>query len=527
MVAISTQLLMAASLDVALHYLCQKSMSSFSLLLWFLPIMPAVAILCVIYGVLVYPKYVSPYKDMIALPNKHWLWGTYAEYGEHNYEQAEYMEKLYPGQAFTRFHGPLGSDYIMAQSVEAHLQVLQTHAYKFVKPTFVSRGMKAIIGNGLFFAEFEDHKVQRRIITPAFTHSHVKSFVPAFMNKIRMVYNIFDDYTKDGPAVFKQVPIFLRLTLDAIGEATFGVNMHAIDDENNELLSAYHRLSTPSDDPFFFLCNGFIPGFRYLPLASNRRMRQAKKVFRENCRAVLMQKVNKVSEMKVEGKDRDILSILLRDSEHNWTIDEIENQIMTFLLAGHETTTGALTWTLWALAKHPEVQEKLRQEVRAAFPGGIDDMNSADAVESLKYLNNVLREGLRVHPPLPIAVREAAENIAIENTFIKKGTVVQISIALLNKSPKLWGPDAEEFKPERWDTHPAEHAYGFSTFLQGARACIGRRLAEVELKCILAAFVAKYKFEMTSPDQTVMTDFVVTAKPLDGLPLKVTRLEGW
>ncbi|KAK9350003.1 cytochrome P450 [Lipomyces doorenjongii] len=527
MVALYTQFLIATGVDIGLHYSYHMPMTMKSIVVCLLAIAPIVTVLCVLYGALIYPRYFSPYKDMVALPKVHWLWGTFAEYAQGKFDQAEYMEKHYPGHAFTRFHGPLGSDHIMAQSVEAHIQILQVHAYKFVKPWFVSRRMKPIIGNGLFFAELEDHKVQRRIMTPAFTYGHVRSFVPIFMEKIRLACTIFDLYTKDGPAVFNQNPIFARLTLDAMSEATFGVNMHALDDENNELVSAYRKISTTADESILVTCSGFIPGFKYLPLPRNIEINQAQTVFREACRAVLLRNTDVLSDKQVVGKDRDILSILLRDSKHNWTIDEIENQIKTLLLAGHETTSSAVTWTLWALVQYPDIQEKLREEIRSAFPGGIDDISSAEAIESLQYLTNVVRESLRFYAPAPITVREASEDVTIENTLIKKGTTVQISIALLNKSHALWGPDAEQFIPDRWSTQSANHAFGFSTFLHGARACLGRKFAELELKCIVAVFVAKYKFERADPDQTVVMDFVLTAKPLGGLPLKVTKLDGW
>ncbi|KAK9235893.1 cytochrome P450 [Lipomyces kononenkoae] len=498
-----------------------------SIMIWFLAIIPIVTLLCVLYGTLIYPQYFSPYKDMVALPKAHWLWGTFAEYAQGKFDHAEYMEKHHPGHAFTRFHGPLGSDYIMAQSVEAHIQILQVHAYKFVKPWFVSRRLKGVIGNGLFFSELEDHRAQRRIMTPAFTYGHVRSFVPIFMEKIKIACTIFDEYTKDGPAVFTQNPIFARLTLDAMGEATFGLNMHALDDENNELVAAYRAVSTMADDSMLVTVSGFIPGFKYLPLRRNRAIKRAQSIFREACRTVLLRKTGMLSDKQVEGKDRDIVSILLRDSDYNWTIDEIENQIKTLLLAGHETTSSAVTWTLWALVQHPDIQEKLRQEVRTSFPGGIDDITSAEAIESVEYLTKVVRESLRVYAPAPFTVREAIEDVTIEGTFIKKGTTVQISIAALNKSTILWGPDAEEFNPDRWSSGSVNNVFGYSTFLHGARACLGRKFAELELKCIVAAFVAKYKFEKADPDQTVAMDFILTAKPLGGLPLKVSKLEGW
>lgn len=199
-----------------------------------------------------------------------------------------------------------------------------------MKPVSVSRGFKAVIGNGIFFSEGEDHKFQRRLLNPSFAPAHIKTLVPTFMSKIKMMIEIYDQKTANGPAVFTQVPLLSRLALDAIGETSFGVNLHAIDTEDNELVRAYHRLSAPiEEDPMFFYLNSFVPGWRHMPTASNKRMDASKAIFKNACREVLLNRVNDVYERKVEGKDRDLLSILLKDEQHKWTVEEIENQLMT------------------------------------------------------------------------------------------------------------------------------------------------------------------------------------------------------
>ncbi|KAK9468328.1 cytochrome P450 [Lipomyces arxii] len=526
MVSMQAQAAIAAGFDFGFHYFRGKTFSPFSMVMWYIPIVLTILTLNLLYMIFLYPKYFSPYKDLPAVPNPHWFWGNYQDYMDHKYDQAARMDKAYPGRIFSRFYGPLGQDVLIAHSVEAHIQILQTFVYKFVKPLNVSRGFINIIGNGLFFAEGNEHKYQRRIISPAFTYGHVRTLVPIFVEKIKMTVKIYDAETAAGTAVIKQLPLFSRLTLDAIGEASFGVNLHAIDNEDNELVKAYTTLSTPLDDPFHFFATGFIPGWKYVPTKGNKRMASAKAQFKKSCTSVLMQRVNDVYEKKVEGKDRDILSILLKDTTHKWEVNDIENQMMTFLLAGHETTAGATAWATYLLAVRPEMQQRLRDEVRTAFPGGIDEIVNAEQIEALPYLNNVARECFRFNPPVPITVREAIEDVYIEGVLVKKGTTVQISIALLNKSKQLWGPDAEEFNPDRWNASTLP-AYGYSTFIHGARSCLGRRLAETEFKCILAAFVGRFQFDCISPDYEPMADFVVTAKPIDGMPLKITRIDGW
>ncbi|KAK9478075.1 cytochrome P450 [Lipomyces japonicus] len=483
-----------------------------------------------IYCVIIYPRFISRYRHLPQPPNPHWLFGSFADYGKHYYDHGVQFHKQYPDIPFANFRGPFGKDYLTALSPEAHLAILQTHVYKFPKPA-ISQAFKVIIGNGLVFAEGDEHRQQKKALLPAFAYSHIKSFVPIFMNKCKLVMQQFDDTVKSGSQVFAILPYLSRLTLDAIGEASFGVNFNSINDGSSELLKSYEKMSNPTSNFLLFNLFALVPGWRYVPLKYNNEIRHAQGIFRENCRKVLEEKQEALLEQKQrnsqsELKDRNILSILL-NSGNNWALDEVENQIMTFLFAGHETTAGAVTWALFTMAQNQDIQERLRTEIRENFPGGVDAIQTAEAIESAKYLNNVVRECLRLNPPVLLTTREAAEDVTIEGLEIKKGTVIQISIKAMNTSTKFWGQDANDFNPDRWNGRQAESAYANLTFIQGTRSCIGKRFAEIEFKCILAALVGRYRFEEATKNQNPEKEFVITIKPLDGLPLKVTKIDGW
>ncbi|KAK9254793.1 cytochrome P450 [Lipomyces tetrasporus] len=417
-------------------------------------------------------------------------------------------------------------------SPEAHLVVLQSRVYDFPKPA-MTKAYKIIIGNGLVFAEGQEHKHQRKLMSPAFSYAHVKKFVPVFMSKTKKVMNQFDKIVETGPTVFEVFSYFSRLTLDAIGEASFGIDLNSIEDENSELVRTYDKIANAGEKFFLFNMFAFLPGWKYVPTKYNNEIRHAHKVFSATCKKVLAEKQNRLKSTDnvsdkdgvSDIKDRDILSILLGSSD--WSAEMVEHQIMTFLFAGHETTAGAVAWALLTLAKHMDVQEKLRAEVRDAFPGGVDDIKTADQIESLKYTNNVMRELMRVNPPVISTARESSQDIVIDGETIYKGTMLNISIKGLNYSKKLWGPDTYEFNPDRWDGRQADNAYAYMTFLQGTRACIGRRFAEIEFKCILASFVGRYLFEESVENQPINREFAVTVRPTDGLPLKVSKIDGW
>ncbi|KAK9464068.1 cytochrome P450 [Lipomyces oligophaga] len=527
MIAIQKQLLIALVVDLAYHFLNGVQLTPVSLFLWFIPFFIFVGSIFLTLRIFVYPTVFSPFRHLPALERTSIFWGNFADFGVHKYHQGLEMADAYPDADFTRFWGPLGADYLIAQSFEANQAIMQAEVYSFMKPTTVSRGFKAVIGNGLFFSEGQEHKFQRRLLTPAFTSSHVRTFLPVFVNGLIKLTTILDEKLKDGPQEIKMLPYISRLALDSIGEAAFGVNLGALTDENNELVRAYHRLSAPTDEAFDFMLLSIVPGWSYVPTPVNRRMKASKKIFKDAVSSVLKRRIDAVYEKQVFGKDRDILSILLKDETHRWTVDEIENQMMTLLLAGHETTASGLSWGLHLLAINQDMQDRLRTEIRTELPNGLASWDSAEAILNLKYLNNVARECLRLASPIPVTLREARIDVEVLGLKIHKGTQIFIPIEALNKSPRVWGADAKEFNPDRWDNTQITSPYGFSTFIHGARSCIGRRIAELEFRTFMAAFVSKYKFEIITPEQAIPEDFVLTLKPGNGMLLKVSIVPGY
>ncbi|EKM59818.1 uncharacterized protein PHACADRAFT_192193 [Phanerochaete carnosa HHB-10118-sp] len=220
----------------------------------------------------------------------------------------------------------------------------------------------------------------------------------------------------------------------------------------------------------------------------------------------------------VERKDireRDLLTLLIRanmatdiSEDQRLTDDEVLAQVPTFIVAGHETTSTATTWALFSLIQRPDVQRKLREELLQVAT----DSLAMDELNALPYLDTVVRETLQRHPPVPMATRQASENDTIpvdtpykdrygrmrEHIEVKKGDLVILPILALNRRKEIWGEDAHEFKPERWE-HIPEAAASVSgvwsnllTFSGGPRACIGYRFSLVETKALLFALVRAF-----------------------------------
>lgn len=201
----------------------------------------------------------------------------------------------------------------------------------------------------------------------------------------------------------------------------------------------------------------------------------------------------------------------------------------------HETTASALTWACYLLAKQPELQEKLREEVTQALPNGPASNSSTDLggiLEQLPYLNGVMHETLRLYPTVPMTMRQAICDTQIGDQFIPKGAVMIVSMWLINRSPDIWGTDAGTCRPERWinadgkpnQTGGTNSNYDFITFLHGPRSCIGQGFAKAEMRCLLASLVSAFSWDLAMDDSEVVPRGVITIKPENGMYLRFKPL---
>ena len=196
------------------------------------------------------------------------------------------------------------------------------------------------------------------------------------------------------------------------------------------------------------------------------------------------------------------------------------------LATGHETTASALTWAIYIISKNPQVQERLRDEVDRHLPNPLTNSASvvtAEMIEQMPYLSAVCREVLRLYSPVSVTIRVAVKDTTIAGHAIPKGTTVMPAPWAVNGSIDLWGVDALDFKPERWqhrktsDSERKGTNYDYMTFLHGPRSCIGQTFAVGELSCLLAAWIAAFETRLTNPDYMPVVRGGITAKPRDGV----------
>lgn len=311
-----------------------------------------------------------------------------------------------------------------------------------------------------------------------------------------------------------------------------GQDFDSLRNPDNELYKTYTSIFAANRGAQILqLFLGMIPHWLAvnLPLKRNDEIGTAIATIKKVARDLIRTKREKLQ--KGESKDADILSIAMESG--GFSDEDLVNQLMTFLAAGHETTASAMTWAAYLLCKHPEAQARLRQEIRTELPTllNADSQISSVEIDRLPYLNAVLQETMRIFPPVPLTLRETAHDTTIQGHFIPAETTVVICPWAVNTSTHLWGADAREFKPERWlgqgraNTGGADSNYAITTFLHGPRSCIGKDFAKAEFACLMASLVGR--FEMSFEDSGYVLEIAggITARPKGGVRVKLRDVE--
>lgn len=436
-------------------------------------------------------------------------------------------------------------------------EILVTKNYDFTKPPTFRQGLARILGVGILLAEGDEHKVQRKNLSPAFSFRHIKEIYPIFWKKSRELVECLavasatnvtskDEIPEDSAADTARQHALgsidvgdwsSRATLDIIGLSGMGQDFNSLADPSNKLNQTYKSVFNPGRAGRILQLAGiFIPFWllKRMPLKRNKELNTATNYIKQVCRDLIANKRERFEKGLVS--EVDILSVALNSG--GFKDEELTNQMMTFLVAGHETTATSMIWAIYLLCKHKDIQEKLRQEIRAKIPSLSHDITPSD-IDDCSYLQAFCSEVLRLWAPVSITMRVAAKDTIIAQQVIPKGTTVILAPWAINTSKDLWGEDASEFRPERWlnddgkanQNGNAKSNYSFLTFLHGPRSCIGQRFAQAEFASLVAAWVGRYdtSFEEGSPLARGELEIKggITAKPKGGLWCTVKEIPGW
>jgi cytochrome P450 len=380
-------------------------------------------------------------------------------------------------------------------------EVLVTQSRNFVKREGKGRSRR---GEGLITTA-SDFSLRHR---PVASSSFHREQLEGYAHIISECYIQESERWRDG-AVLNVHQAMLRLTLLIIGKTLFHENLEPeaqnIGHAMNEFLEFFSRSTMPLADLV-----------ERLPLSSNRRFRDA----RNDLNSVINRMIRSA---RSQGPNPESLLSRLAGAESDGkplSDMQIRDEALTILLAGHETTGNALTWTWFLLSKHPEVERRLHQEVDEVLGGR---MPTAEDLQNLVYTGMVFNESLRLYPPAWIMMRQARQDSKLGDYDIPKNSLVLISQYVTHHDPRFF-PDPERFDPDRWtkERRATLPRFAFFPFGGGPRTCIGEPLARLEGALLIASISQKWKF--VAPHGVRATPLPhITLRPKEGLAMRLER----
>ncbi len=378
----------------------------------------------------------------------------------------------------------------------------QDHAH-YSKRLIDYRVLAQVLGNGLVTNDGPHWVRQHGLIQPLFGHHHVNSF-DGTINALTT--SLMDDWeTRDAGEILRVDREMSRLTFRIVGATLFGSDLDHHGDDIAEIVELVNL------DPLEL--RALLTLFPWLPTPYNGKWRRALK----RLDRIVYGLIEARRRRGVEG-DGDILERLLHAFEggggNGMDEKQIRDEVVTLMLAGHETSATALAWTLYLLATHPRIEARLAEALAASLNGA---PATAGDLPRIPYLKQVVQESMRLYPPVWAYARRAEEATEFNGYLLPLHAAVVVAPFALHRHPDFW-PDPERFDPDRFDpvAGVGREPYAYLPFAAGPRACIGAGMAMLEIQLVLAQLIQRFKVHIV-PDHPIETLAKVTLKPRYGI----------
>lgn len=424
--------------------------------------------------------------------------------------------------------------------------------------------LEPIMGKGLIPADYETWKTRRRALVPGFHSAWLSHMVGLFSHCTGPLISVLEG-AADTRQVVDMEALFCSVSLDIIGLSVFNYQFGSVTKESPIIKAVYNTLREAEHRSTFYFPYWNIP-FADVFVPRQAAFKRDMGVIRETLQQLISlaqqtQSVSDLAELEARDyanvKDPSLLRFLVDLRGESTTNVQLRDDLMTMLIAGHETTAAVLTWALYELAQDSAYLAKVREEVDAVLPLG-----TAATYESVRRLTRTrlcVAESLRMYPEPPILIRRALEEVVLPQggassvVTLPKGADVFISLYNIHRSPELW-PHPERWDPDRFmasvpssvpgwagmsayesvlgpqsPLYPSETStdFAFLPFGGGARKCVGDQFATMEATVVLANVLQRFDFAFEGSPQDVGMVTGATIHTANGLRMRVTRRQGW
>lgn len=394
----------------------------------------------------------------------------------------------------------------LVKSPEYVHTILVKHADKFVRDPISRSAAKKFIGNGLVATEGETHRYNRKLMQPAFHPKRLETYLDIMVSQTQRMLDRWEEH--DQVILDQEMP---ELTLKLVCQATLSADVSDKTSRVAEAMADFQdvlaietRLPLPIPD--------------WLPIPRKRRMKKSVQALNSVIKDI-------IEERRKSNEDHgDLLSMMMmavaEDDGGKFDDQQVHDEAVTLLIAGHETTASVLTWAPYLLAKHPEVEAKLHQELDEVLGGRIPTL--AD-LSRLTYLEQVIKETLRLYPPGWIFGRTPLEPVEVGPYTLQKGDLVFLCPYVTHRDERYY-EDPEAFKPERFtaDFEKSLPRMAYFPFSGGIHVCLGQHFAMMETKVVLSMVLQQYRL-LLATQEAIRPTGLATLRPHRDLEMKLVK----
>jgi cytochrome P450 len=401
--------------------------------------------------------------------------------------------------SIVRYRTGLNDSYLITDPQLAREVLVKNH-HRYMKAAGYQE-IKMFMGESLLTSDGDYHKRHRRMTQPIMHHSRMVAYTDVMADYAARAR----DRWQAGQTLHLHHEM-LRLTLDIVAKALYGLDFEEA--RGTDLARAFWTLSHVFT-----------------------RQRPARVVAQDaevvDAAVTLNQIIDAIIEERrtTRAHREDLLSMLLAASDEDGilTDQEVRDETIGLMVAGHETTAGALTWTFWLLAHHPEVERKVLEEVETVLGGA---RPTFEDFGRLKYTHQVFLEALRLYPSAWTMSRQSIVDHELGGYFIPAGSTLFVSQYVVHRDSRWW-PEPDRFLPDRWvdGDEGARRQYTYFPFGGGLRLCIGESFAEMEAVFVMATLLRAWRLEPAPDAQPEPPLALVTIRPRDGMPMIVRSRE--
>mmetsp|Transcript_16455 Transcript_16455/g.53748 ORF Transcript_16455/g.53748 Transcript_16455/m.53748 type:complete len:622 (+) Transcript_16455:64-1929(+) len=429
------------------------------------------------------------------------------------------------GDMFRLSFGP--KSFVVVSSPKVAKDILATHSDKFSKG-ILAEILDFVMGQGLIPADGEVWRTRRRALVPSIHKRYIESMVGMFGDSAEKGAGTLAAAAAKGEPV-EMENFFSRLTLDIIGKAVFNYEFDSLRNDDPVIKAVYTVLREAEYRSVAVFPYWKVELLRQI-VPRQRRCTEALVVINDTldeliaeCKRMVEAEDEEFYEEYLNEADPSILHFLIASGDEV-SSKQLRDDLMTLLIAGHETTAAVLTWTFHLLHQHPEVMAKLQAEADEVL--GDRTPTLAD-LKALRYTTRVINESMRLYPQPPVLIRRALETVTLGGYEIKENDDIFISVWNLHRSPKLWD-EPTRFDPERFgplDNPPPNETnqeYKYLPFGGGKRKCIGDQFAVFEATITLAMLMRRFDFALNKDAPNVKMETGATIHTSEGLLLDVS-----